>query len=49
MSLHLLVLQNLPDLSYLDMAYNSLTVFDFDYFDQVCHINIVFTPTGGHL
>lgn len=28
-------LQNLPHLNFLDMAYNELRNFDFDYFDQV--------------
>lgn len=27
--------QNLPELETLDLAYNKLTTFDFDYFDQV--------------
>lgn len=27
--------QNLPYLDFLDMAYNSLSTFDFDHFDQV--------------
>lgn len=28
-------LQNLPDLTTLDLAYNNLRNFDFDFFDQV--------------
>lgn len=29
--------QNLPEMEKLDLAYNSLLSFDFDYFDQVYH------------
>lgn len=27
--------QNIPELEYIDIAYNSLNYFDFDYLDQV--------------
>lgn len=30
-----LPLQNLPSLNSIDLAYNQLKSFDFDYFDQV--------------
>lgn len=34
---HLFSFQNLPEMEKLDLAYNSLLSFDFDYFDQVYH------------
>lgn len=33
--LQIIFFQNLPELTELDLAYNSLREFDFDYFDQV--------------
>lgn len=39
----------MPYLDDLDMAYNSLTAFDFDYFDQVIHSHVLLTPDNNAL